>query len=73
VSGEPSIPTLPTAPAPGGVASAGGVSGLGFGTALFAVLCIVLAIWSPALMRALRAKSALWRPTPFLALFEQPG
>jgi hypothetical protein len=49
------------------------VSGFGFGTALFAVLCIVLAIWSPALMRALRAKSALWRPTPFLALFEQPG
>jgi len=45
----------------------------GFGAALFAALCALLSIFAPALRRSAHAASALWRPVPFLALFEQPG
>jgi hypothetical protein len=45
----------------------------GFGAALFAALCALLIIFAPALRRSAHAASALWRPVPFLALFEQPG
>jgi hypothetical protein len=66
------MPTLPTAPAPGGVASASGASG-GWGAAQYGILVLLLAFSAPALLRARRAASALWRPVPFLCLIEQPG
>jgi hypothetical protein len=66
------MPTLPSAPAPGGVASASAASG-GSGHAQYGILVLLLVMAAPTLLRASRAASALWRPVPFLCLIEQPG
>jgi hypothetical protein len=64
---------VPPAPAPGGVASLGSAAAAGLGMSLFGVLCALIVLAWPALVRRLRLAAALSGPVPFLSVCEQPG